>query len=95
MTRNTHTYYRAFVSGTVTTCFYDLGLSWLGLEHQTFRLRGERSYPLRNHRGLKDPYQDSKQHSTNKNFFVFVFHEQISKTSIIVTFKKEGKNIYF
>ena len=24
----------------VATCFYDLGLSWLGFEHKTFCLRG-------------------------------------------------------
>ena len=28
----------AFGSGAVTTCFNDLGLSWLGFEHSTFRL---------------------------------------------------------
>ena len=31
--------------------FYDLGLSRLGLEHPTFRLRGESSNPLRHRRG--------------------------------------------
>ena len=30
-----------------TTCFYDLGLSRLGFEHLTFRLRGECYNPLR------------------------------------------------
>ena len=30
---------QAFGSGVVTTCFYDLSLSWLGFEHQTFSLR--------------------------------------------------------
>ena len=35
-----------FGSGAVTTCFYDLGLSLLEFEYQTFRLRGERSNPL-------------------------------------------------
>ena len=34
MTRDTHTNYPA-----VTTCFYDFGLSRLGLEHPTFRLQ--------------------------------------------------------
>ena len=29
--------------GAVTTCFNDLGLSWLGFESQTFRFQGERS----------------------------------------------------
>ena len=31
---------RLAVHGAVTTCFYDLGLSQLGFEHPTFRLRG-------------------------------------------------------
>ena len=30
---------------------YDLGLSRLGFEHPIFRLRGQRSNPLRNRRG--------------------------------------------
>ena len=42
---DTHTYCRAFSSGTATTCFYELGLSRLGFEHPTFRLRGQRSNP--------------------------------------------------
>ena len=50
-TRDTHTYYRAFSSGAVTTCFYKLGLSRLRFEHTTFRLRDQRSYPLRHRRG--------------------------------------------
>ena len=33
--------------------FYDLGLSRLGFEHQTFRLRGQRSNPLCHRRGLE------------------------------------------
>ena len=47
MTRDTHTYCRAFGSGAVTTCFYDLGLSRLGFEHPTSRLLSERSKRLR------------------------------------------------
>ena len=48
-TRDTHTYCQEFGSWAVTTWFYDLGLSRLGLpQHLTFRLRGERSNPLRN-----------------------------------------------
>ena len=50
-TRDTHTYCRALSSGAVTTCFYDLGLSGLRFEHPTFRLRGQRPYPLRRRRG--------------------------------------------
>ena len=38
---DTHNFCRAFGSGAVTICFYDLGLSWLRFEHPTFRLRGE------------------------------------------------------
>ena len=44
-THGTHTYCWAFDSGAVTTCFNDLGLSRLGFEHPTFRLRGEHSKP--------------------------------------------------
>ena len=39
-------------SAALTTCFYDLGLSRLGFEPQTFRLRGERSKRLSHRRGL-------------------------------------------
>ena len=52
--RDTHTYCRAFSSGAVTTCFYDLYLSRLGFEHPTFRLRGERSSLLRHRRGTTE-----------------------------------------
>ena len=45
MTRDTHTYCRA-----VTTCFYDLGPLRLGFEHPIFRLRDQRSSPLRHRR---------------------------------------------
>ena len=33
----THTYWRAFGSGAVTTCIYDLGISQLEFEHPTVR----------------------------------------------------------
>ena len=36
----THTYCRVFGSGTVSTCFYGLGLLRLEFEHPAFRLRG-------------------------------------------------------
>ena len=39
-----------FCSWTRTTCYYDLGLSRLGFKHPTFRLRGQRSNPLRSRR---------------------------------------------
>ena len=41
-----------FCAWTRTTCFYDLGLSRLGFKHPTFRLRGQRSNPLRQRRGF-------------------------------------------
>ena len=44
---DTHNYCRVFSSWAVTSCFYDLGLSRLGLKHPTFHLRGKRSNPLR------------------------------------------------
>ena len=44
---NTFFYFEAFGSGAVTTCFDDLGLSRQGFERPTFRLRGQRSNPLR------------------------------------------------
>ena len=47
---DTHTYCRVFGSRAVATCFND-GLSRLWFEHPTFRLRGERSNPLRHRRG--------------------------------------------
>ena len=37
--RDTHTYWRVFCSGAVTTCFYGLSLPRLGFENPTFRLR--------------------------------------------------------
>ena len=46
-TRDTHTYCRAFGSGAVTICFYNLVLWRLGFEHPTFCFRGERSNQLR------------------------------------------------
>ena len=39
-------------NGTVTICLYDLGLSRLGFELPTFRMRGERSNRLRHRRGF-------------------------------------------
>ena len=41
-TRDTYIYCRAFNSGSVTNCFYDLSLLRLGFEHPTFPLQGER-----------------------------------------------------
>ena len=39
--------------GSNSKRFNDLGLSRLGFEHPTFRLRGKRSNPLRHRRGKK------------------------------------------
>ena len=50
-THDTHTYCRAFINGTVTARFSNLGLSRLGSKHTTFRMRGERSNPLSHHCG--------------------------------------------
>ena len=44
---DTRTCCRGFSSGAVATCFNQLGLSRLGFEHPTYRLRGECSNPLR------------------------------------------------
>ena len=46
-THDTHTYCRVISSGTVTMCFYDLGLSRVRFEYPTFHLRGQRCKPLR------------------------------------------------
>ena len=43
---------KRFSRGAAMTCFYDLGLSRLGFEYPTFRLRGERSNPLGQRRGM-------------------------------------------
>ena len=51
-TRDTHTYCWSFGSGAVTTSFDDLGVSQLGFEHPTYRLRGEHSNLLRQRRGF-------------------------------------------
>ena len=56
-TRGTHTICRAFGSAAVTACFYDLGLSRLGSELPTFRLRGEHSNLLRHRRGLNEMHK--------------------------------------
>ena len=50
-THKMHTYCRAFSSGAVATCFYDLCLSRLGFEHPTFRMRNELSNRQRRRRG--------------------------------------------
>ena len=50
----TITYCRASGSGAVTTCFYDVGLSRLGFENPTFRLRGQRSSSLRHRHSRVD-----------------------------------------
>ena len=54
VTRGIRLYCRAFSSGTATTCFYHLGLSRLEFEHPTFRLRYQRSNPLRHRRWSND-----------------------------------------
>ena len=44
-TRDTHTFCITNSSGAVITCFYDIGLSRLGLQHPTFRFLDQRSTP--------------------------------------------------
>ena len=44
-----------------TTCFYDLGLSWIGFEHPTYGLSGERSNRLRHHGGFTRICKQRKQ----------------------------------
>ena len=46
-----NTYCRSFSSVAVSTCFHDLGLTRLGFEHPTFRLRCQRSNILRHRCG--------------------------------------------
>ena len=41
---------RALCNRAITTCFYDSGLSRMGFKHPTFRLRSQRSNPLRHRR---------------------------------------------
>ena len=50
-TRDSHTYCREFGGGSITTCFNDIGMSRLGFEQPTFRLRDGRYKPLRHRRG--------------------------------------------
>ena len=46
-------YYRAWRRGAVTTCFeFRLRSVAAGIEHPTFRLRGQRPNPLPRRRGL-------------------------------------------
>ena len=49
----THIYCRTFICGAVTTGFYYLGLSQLGLANPTFRLQGQRLNPLHHLRCMK------------------------------------------
>ena len=51
---HSHLYCRAFRSGALTTCFYDLGLSQMGFKHPTFRSQGQGSNPLRQRRIIKE-----------------------------------------
>ena len=64
-------------------------------EHQTFRLRGTRSKQLRHHRGLKDPYQDSEQHSTKKKTYSSWFFKNKSRKPQSELVLKKKEKIYF
>ena len=59
-TLDTHTFCRPFDSGAVPTCFYDLGLSRLGFENPTFRMRDKRSNLLHHGREDKTTYRSDK-----------------------------------
>ena len=59
-----HTYSRAFGSGTVSTCFYGLGLLRLEFEHPAFRLRGGCSNWLPRRQGLNMVEQASPPYLT-------------------------------
>ena len=63
----THTYCRAFSSGAVTICFYDSGLSRLGFEHPTFRLRHRRG------RTYSNGFYNIMQHTGNHTIFTALF----------------------
>ena len=54
VTRGIRLYCQALSSRTATTCFYHLRLSRLEFEHPTFRLRDQRSNPLRHRRRSND-----------------------------------------
>ena len=69
---------RAFGSGAVTTCIYDLGLSRLGSKHQTFRMRGQRSNRLQ-HRGSSPLVKDMEFHL--KILQVDFFHRRMICTA--------------
>ena len=59
----THVVERLAVDRSVTTCFYDLGLSRLGFEHPTFCIRGERSNRLSHRCGVSDYRQGIRLHN--------------------------------
>ena len=69
----------------ITTCFYDLGLSRLGFEHPTFRLRGQRSNPLRHRRG----YTLLKYHYMDYYYFVELVIVNIFFSSFLVCTQQE------
>ena len=51
MTHDTHTFCRAFGSGALATCFYDVGLSWPGIEPRSPACEAN-APPLRHRGGL-------------------------------------------
>ena len=91
MTSATYICCRALGSGAVSTYFYAMSLSWLGFEHQTFRLRCERSNSLRHDRGSagrKDEIEHTlKRIAINVMIFPTVgnFKLQIQQYTCILT----------
>ena len=79
-TRDTHTYWRAFSSGAVTTCFYDF-------KHPIFRLLDQRSIQRRHRRG---------QLALNSSLLLHVFalHILYMYTCIFISFLF-GKGLLF
>ena len=81
-TRDTHTFCRAFSSGAVTTCFYDLCLFRLGFEHPTFRLRGQHSNRWGSDIAISLDEEDIMK--TKQDTLIFNFFTGLSQSIIII-----------
>ena len=66
------------------SCLNALGLSRLGFEHRTFRLRGKRSYPLRHGRGYESSESNTKYRTLSgiSCIFSFVHYSHTQKINI-------------
>ena len=67
-----HTFCRVFRSGALTTCLYDLGLSRLGFDYSTLRLKDQHSNPLRHRRGSFARYGSYSVSVFNVISFIFI-----------------------